>query len=232
MVVIMTPRSEASASVAQEVTRAQVRDLPILPVLLEGDPFATLHNLPWHNVCDGRLPGRSFVDDLRDLRRRASSTARPMPTATKVFLCYRRVDSAIAAHWLYQLLTGSLIESGKIPAGSLFLDMQSIEAAQNFPRRLATAIEECHAFVALIGDRWNPSRLRNPTDVLRQEIEFALTVEGRVVPVLIDRAKMPEPDQLPEAIRELAALHALPLRPDSFLSDAADIAKVVGALIK
>jgi Protein of unknown function (DUF3105)/TIR domain len=79
VVVVMTPGAEQSAWVAGEIGYAQQLGKPILPLLLDGAPFASLGHLPAERVVGGGLPGAPFVDQLRALAPMAQSphTAQP-----------------------------------------------------------------------------------------------------------------------------------------------------------
>jgi hypothetical protein len=67
VVVVMTPGAEQSAWVAGEIGYAQQLGKPILPLLLDGAPFAGLTHLPAERVVSGGLPGAGYVDQLRAL---------------------------------------------------------------------------------------------------------------------------------------------------------------------
>ena len=54
---------------------------------------------------------------------------------------------------------------------------------------------------------------------VRIEIETALNQDKRVIPVLVDEARMPRADELPEAIRPLARRNAVRLTHERFRTD-------------
>jgi hypothetical protein len=62
-------------------------------------------------------------------------------------------------------------------------------------------------------------RLDDPNDFVRIEIGAALQRDIPVIPILVEGARVPRPDQLPEDIRELAFRNALDVRHKSFHSD-------------
>jgi hypothetical protein len=80
--------------------------------------------------------------------------------------------------------------------------------------------------LAVIGSNWlnvrdeqgNP-RLDNPNDFVRLEMATALHRDIPVIPILLDGAKIPKTDQLPEDLKELALRNALDVRHASFHSD-------------
>jgi len=59
------------------------------------------------------------------------------------------------------------------------------------------------------------SRLHDPHDVVRRELEAALRTGRRLVPVLVDRATLPDPAQLPSELRPLLERNAIELRDEA-----------------
>jgi hypothetical protein len=73
-------------------------------------------------------------------------------------------------------------------------------------------------------------RLDNADDFVRIEFASALHQDKRVkrvIPVLVGEARMPRPDELPEAIRPLARRHAVRLTHELFRVDAQGLVKAV-----
>lgn len=74
--------------------------------------------------------------------------------------------------------------------------------------------------IPLIGPRWlaeTRRRLDDPTDWVRLQLQAALAHPGvNVIPVLVDRAEMPHPDELPGGLAHLASIHALQFAPATF----------------
>lgn len=82
-IVVMTPRSDDSDWVANEVAHAREKGKPILPLLLEGSAFMSLKSLDYEPVAPGRMPSRDFVDHLRSLVVAGTvARATPMPPTT------------------------------------------------------------------------------------------------------------------------------------------------------
>jgi hypothetical protein len=67
LVVVMTPAAERSEWVANEIQRAKVKSLPILPLLLDGLPFFVLGVVQHESVVGGAMPSAAFVQRLRAL---------------------------------------------------------------------------------------------------------------------------------------------------------------------
>jgi hypothetical protein len=85
----------------------------------------------------------------------------------------------------------------------------------------------------VIGSRWveaagpDGRRLDDPGDFVRLEIEAALTRGVRVIPVLVDGARMPRPDRLPACLAPLARRQAVELSHARFTADLAGLLNVL-----
>jgi hypothetical protein len=86
----------------------------------------------------------------------------------------------------------------------------------------------------LIGPKWltladeeGRRRLDNPDDWIRFEIRTALKRRVRVIPVLVDGAKMPRQQQLPTDLSDLARLNALEMSYDRYAYDASRLAAAI-----
>ncbi len=73
----------------------------------------------------------------------------------------------------------------------------------------------------MIGDRWldakgpeGKSRLFDPRDYVKIEIESALKRDIPVVPMLVRGAQMPDEAVIPDTIKPLVFRNGLPIRPD------------------
>ena len=84
----------------------------------------------------------------------------------RIFMSYRREDTAYPAGWLYERLVGHFARS------QIFKDIDSIELGDDFFERITTEVGSCDVLLALIGDRWLTAtgqdgrrRLDNPDDV-------------------------------------------------------------------
>src|SRR6267378_2784156 len=124
-------------------------------------------------------------------------------TSPSIFISYRRDDSAGHAGHLYADLVAHF------GAGSVFMDTETIEPGADFTVELSREIESCDVLIALIGKQWLQPRLSDPGDYVRQEIQAALDRKLRVIPILLQGARMPSVAQLPESISELSHKNAL-----------------------
>jgi TIR domain len=137
-----------------------------------------------------------------------------------IFINYRRGDEP----GFTQALVGRLEQV--FPAERLFIDVDHIPPGEDFVRVLEAQVAQCDVLLAVIGKGWLDAadggghrRLDDPNDFVRIEIESALKLGKRVIPVLVNDAHMPRADQMPEAIRPLATRNAVRLTHERFRSD-------------
>jgi hypothetical protein len=71
------------------------------------------------------------------------------------------------------------------------------------------------------------SRPRQSNDYVRIEIESALKRDIRVIPVLVDGAHMPTPDELPDSLKPLSSRNAVFLSHHHFVSEVDELARVL-----
>jgi len=139
----------------------------------------------------------------------------------KIFINYRREDSIGTAGRLRDRLAEAFGEE------NLFMDVDNIPAGVDFVADLNSQVAACRVFLAVIGPNWLDAkdesgvrRLDNPDDFVTIEIAAALARDIRVIPVLVDNARMPRADKLPEPIRPLVRRNAFELRNTQFRRDA------------
>lgn len=96
----------------------------------------------------------------------------------KIFISYRRADSAILAQFIKDRMEASDIEA--------FVDTRNIDGAGLFPRRLKRAIEEADILVCLLGETTLESKW------VIQEIEHAHKNNKVFIPVFQERYVAPK----------------------------------------
>jgi len=140
--------------------------------------------------------------------------------ADQVFISYRRDDSAGYAGRILDRL------EREFGANVLFMDVDSIPLGSNFVKILHERVASCSVLLAIVGPKWLDARdeegnrrLDNPNDFVRVEIAAALQRGIPVIPILLDGAKTPKSDQLPEDLKELALRNGLDVRHTSFHVD-------------
>ena len=122
-----------------------------------------------------------------------------------IFVSYRRADAAGHAGRLYDQL------ANRFGAANIFKDLDSMEPGADFAEVIEDTVARCDALIAVIGSDWLSPRLEDPDDWVRLEIAHALARKVRVVPVLVEGAKMPAPADLPEDLSALSRRHAVDL---------------------
>jgi hypothetical protein len=148
--------------------------------------------------------------------------------AKKVFISYRREDTANAAGRVYDRLCQLLPKSG------VFLDVDTIRGGIDFEKEVVSAIEKSDAVLVFIGKKWlvpsleaDKPRIWEPGDYVRAEVRAALGRPIVVLPVLVDGAQMSKADLLPEDVSAITKRNALPLRHESFDDDTEKIVAAV-----
>jgi hypothetical protein len=146
----------------------------------------------------------------------------------RIFISYRREETAYAAGWLYDRL------ADRYGSDQVFKDVDSIQLGDDFVDVITRAVGSCDVLLALIGPRWLTAtdqqgrrRLDNPDDFVRLEIEAALTRQVRVIPILVDDVRIPHADELPESLSGLVRRQALELSPSRFESDTGRLLRVL-----
>ena len=129
-----------------------------------------------------------------------------------IFISYRREDSAGHAGRLYDNLVT------RFEGANVFIDVDSIKPGVDFVKHMQDAVSRCDVLLVIIGDEWahirdrsGARRLDDPEDFVRVEVAAALERHVPVLPVLIEGAQMPDPEELPEDIRPLARHNAIDL---------------------
>ena len=141
-------------------------------------------------------------------------TASPPTKPGRIFISYRRGETAYPAGWLYDRL------ADRYGGEQVFKDVDSIELGDDFVEVITRAVGSCDVLLALIGEDWltitdadGRRRLDDPHDFVRLEIEAALARDVRVIPILVDGARMPAAEELPNSLSKLARRQALELSP-------------------
>jgi TIR domain len=150
-----------------------------------------------------------------------------MKAGPRVFISYRREDCMPHA-----LLLAEKLQSHA--NAEVFLDIESVAPGVSFPELIEREIASCDVALVLIGDDWlqitdsdGAQRIRDPQDWVHIEIRSALERGVLTIPVLVEGAAMPRPQDLPEPISHLAFRHAVDLRDATFGSDFERLARAL-----
>ena len=130
----------------------------------------------------------------------------------KVFISYRRDDTLA--------FTGRLRDklAERFGPDQVFMDFDNIPLGSDFREHLQGSLKECDVLLAVIGPNWtgtvadaNRSRLSDPADFVRLEIQVALERDIPIIPVLVGDASMPTEEELPPDLEPLLYRQAAPV---------------------
>jgi uncharacterized protein YecT (DUF1311 family) len=127
----------------------------------------------------------------------------------KIAISYRRSDS--------QDITGRIFDRLVQHFGkdTVFRDIDSIQPGIDFRTQIADALRTTDALLVVVGSAWfgqgkdKASRIDNEADPVRIEVETALKRDIPIIPILVGGTRMPEPNQLPQSLRDFAYRHAV-----------------------
>jgi len=141
--------------------------------------------------------------------------------AGKIFINYRRDDSISTAGRLNDRLAQTFGRK------KVFMDVDHTPAGVDFHDYLDKQVTACDVFLAVIGPNWLDAkdeegrrRFDNPDDVVTVEIAAALARNIWVIPVLVDGARMPKADRLPDPVKPIVRRNAVEVRNTQFGRDA------------
>jgi hypothetical protein len=127
----------------------------------------------------------------------------------RICLSYRRSDSMAIAGRIFD----RLIEH--FGTKSVFMDVDDIPFGKDFRKHIDDVLKECEVLIAIVGPQWlgpredSLPRIGERIDPIRIEIQTAFRRQIRVIPVLVEGARMPKGSELPRGIRGFAFLNAV-----------------------
>jgi hypothetical protein len=130
----------------------------------------------------------------------------------KVFICYRREETAPYAGRIYDTMVS------RFGVENVFMDLD-LAPGIDFVDRITRVVSDCVALIVVIGPRWaqlqdedGTQRLEDPDDFVRLEVETGLRRDDvKLIPALVGGARMPRREELPAELRPLARRNALEL---------------------
>lgn len=139
-------------------------------------------------------------------------TASKPRAKSRIFVSYRREETAGYVRALFDRLRGRF-------GDEIFMDVESLrEPGVDFVDAIERAVGSCDAEVVLIGKQWlaitdtdGRRRLDDPHDWVRVEVAAGLKRKILVIPVLVQGARMPRAEDLPEPLSGLWRIQALEL---------------------
>ena len=126
----------------------------------------------------------------------------------KIALSYRRADSSAIAGRIQEHL------ANHFGTDDVFMDIDAIPFGEDFRDYIDEALQHTVAMVLVIGPKWlgtkrrGAYRIQDVTDPVRIEVETAIRLGIRIVPVLVEEATMPQPSDLPESLAKLPFINA------------------------
>lgn len=149
---------------------------------------------------------------------------------SRIFISYRREDSAGHAGRLYDDLTEAL------GTDQVFMDIDQLHPGVDWVEVIDEAIQNTGVVLVVIGRSWldatdahGERRLENPDDFLLREIATGLERKVRVIPVLVQGASMPKSTSLPDELKPLARRHAIELSDSRWRYDVGRLIEVLHA---
>ncbi len=113
----------------------------------------------------------------------------------------------------------------------IFMDRDNIRPGEDFVHVIENAVGSCEILIAVIGPNWSAGgktgRLSDPNDFVRPEIATALNRDIRVIPVLVQKATMPSPQDLPDDLKKLSRRNALELTDAGWQRDVDQLIKAI-----
>jgi len=154
-------------------------------------------------------------------------------SAPKLFLSYRREDSAGDARSIFSVLTQYF------GADNIFFDVNSIAAGERFEFELRHALNDCAVFIPVIGFSWLrllKDRLHDgEPDYVRMEVETALELQVPIIPVVLSRdgrmPAVPRPNELPAPMVDLFAYQIHAVSHERFERDVTDLVAAIRAQV-
>lgn len=146
---------------------------------------------------------------------------------SRIFISYRREGGA----GFSGRLAGDL--GRRFGADEVFRDVEDIASGEDFVTRLERALRDCRVLLVVIGKNWltaaadGKRRLDDPQDFVRLEISHALAAGVRVIPVLVEGARIPAERDLPDELKPLARRQAHELSESRWEFDVDRLARVI-----
>lgn len=154
-----------------------------------------------------------------------------------IFICYRRGMAAGHA----RALKDRLLQRFPPP---VFIDVDSIAPGNDWGEEIEDAIRSSGVMLVLISKDWMQpqpaddsqgemgflpaeSRLDDPEDYVRREIETARQYKVPLIPVLVERTEPPPRDKLPASVRDLFKIEAVDLEVKRWDADVSRLLETV-----
>lgn len=150
--------------------------------------------------------------------------------SSRIFISYRREDAAGHTGRLHDML------AERFGHERIFLDIDNVAPGDDFVEVIDRTLAECSIVLVVIGIQWLTAardgvrRLDHEADFHRLEIERALALGKRVIPVLVGGAAMPRSADLPAPLQPMTRRNAFELSDKRFRLDAAKLVEIIADL--
>jgi len=140
---------------------------------------------------------------------------------------YRRIDTGSVVDRLDPIL---VVAFGR---ENVYRDINSINPGENWLEALEAGIRRSDVLLAIQGHQWlgirpdGTRRIDDRTDPIRNELALAFSRRTSVVPILVDGADMPAPEELPLNVMKIASRNAMLLRSELLEPDALKVVEAV-----
>ena len=180
----------------------------------ESSPMAG-HASEGRKSSEGVNPGRPSIGEAISMKT-PPTEVQANRQGCILFISYRRADSVDISGRLYDRLADHFGE------GNVFKDVDSIPLGVDFRDHIENMVSKCSVLLVVIGSQWlgssiinaRQSRLEDPHDFVRIEVEVAFKRNIRVVPLLVQGARMPAEGSLPPSLKGLAYRQSIEIRSD------------------
>ena len=151
---------------------------------------------------------------------------------SRIFISYRRDETAAWAFMVNERL------AARFGADKIFMDIDSIEPGDDFVEVIKHKVGACEVLIVLIGRAWltcaddhGQRRLDNHDDFVRLEVKAALDRGIRVIPVLVNGARPPKPEEVSGDLSALCQRNTLALTDVGYRQDLGRLVDVVAKAI-
>ena len=154
----------------------------------------------------------------------------------RVFISYRPDDSAQIAERIYDRL---LVAFGQT---NVFKDAYELGPDEDLRKAIRRNMGRCEATLIIIGNQWltvtgehDVRLLDDPDDPVRTEVEVALEQADKynmaLIPLLVDGALLPTPNELPDSLTDLANRHHTQVNNATFEADMSQLIEQMNKVV-
>ena len=143
-------------------------------------------------------------------------SARTRDRRPRIFMSYRRSDSAAIVGYIYERL------AARYRKEAIFRDIDKMPLGKDFCEHIKEELADCDVVLVVIGPQWlaidaqGQSRIQQADDPVRLEVEAALASGATVIPVLVEGAAIPKTMDLPESLKQFPALAGTRVNVEDF----------------